>query len=389
MKYLPFRAVACGLSIALTIGASQAIRNVDSASSPEALAQEALRQDTPNLPKSIRLYTEALRRDVANPYRWADLATAFQASDDLQNARICYQRALVISGEVPQIWLRVANFHFDQGEAEQAIPLAARVLKIVPNYDEVLFSYFDQLLSDPAPVFVAVGDNRRVITAYTQHLIDSGNMKAARLSWRFANSAKFADNRLTSSYIDGMLRAHLFSDAQRDWVDYLGEKCRDYPQRNLLFNSGFEMESTGSPLDWRIEPSDKFATLRDESVFRSGKWSLKVQFNGTDNVSYANVSQVAWVKPGRYRLGAWIRTENITTNEGIRLEVNDAEIAGRFALQTNPIGGTSDWRLLEETFTVPSPTVLLSVHLVRIPSLKFDNKISGTVWVDDMILSRL
>jgi hypothetical protein len=389
MKYLPFRAVACSLSIALTIAASHAVKNIDSASPPEASAQEALRQDTPNLPKSIRLYTEALRREVANPYRWADLAAALQASGDLENTRACYQRALALSGEVPQIWLRVANFHFDQGETDQAIPLAARVLKIVPNYDEVLFSYFDQLLPDPAPVFVAVGNNRRAITAYTQHLIDSGNMKAARLSWHFAHSAKFADNRLTASYIDGMLRAHHFSEAQRDWVDYLGEKCGDYPQRNLLFNSGFEMEPTGSPLDWRIEPSDKFATVRDDSVFHSGKWSLRVEFNGAENVTYSNLSQLAWVGPGRYRLRAWIRTDKITTNEGIRMEVNDAEIAGRFAMQTDSISGTSDWQVIEETFTVPSQTALLSVRLVRLPSRKFDNKVSGSVWIDDMILTRL
>jgi tetratricopeptide (TPR) repeat protein len=390
---IPFRAYACALSVALFIGASLAIKTLDGEAPPDTLALEALRPSNeaanPDIQGSIRLYTEALRRDVANPYRWSDLAAACQADNDLQCARACHQRALELSGEVPQIWLRAANFHFDQDEFARAIPLAARVLKTVPNYDEVLFSYFDRLLSDPAPVYLAIATNRRAVRAYVSHLITIGNMKAARQCWRFAQGLKFTDDAVTASYLDGMLHARRFADAQNDWVAYLGPGCGDYPSRNRLFNAGFERAPTGSPLDWRIELSDKFETARDDAVSHSGKWSLKIRFDGAENVSYANLSQLAWVTPGRYAISAWVRADEITTNEGIYLEVSDAEIRGRSMVRTDPVSGTAGWRLIEKSFVVESKTNLLSIRVVRDPSRKFDNKISGTVWLDDVVLSRL
>ena len=386
---LHIRAIGFILSVAMTIGASVAIRTVDSSPPPEVLAQEALRQDNPDVPKSVLQYTEALRREVASPYRWADLGAAYRAANDLDRARSCYQRALKLSGGVPQIWLRVAHFHFDQGEYEDAVSLSARVLETVPDYDEVLFTYFDHWLPDPDPVFRAIGSNRRIMAAYTQHLINSGNMKAASLSWHRMQRSKWNDSRLTASYIDGMLRAHRYANAREDWVASVGPDCGEYPLRNLLFDGGFEREAGGSPLAWRIEPSEQFETARDSSIVHSGKWSLRIKFLGNENVEYANLSQTTWVTPGRYFLRAWIRADSITTNEGLRLELDDAEVPARLALKTEPITGTSNWRPIEQSFTIGPYTNLLMIRVVRDHSRKFDSKISGAAWIDDISLRRL
>ena len=49
--------------------------------------------------------------------------------------------------------------------------------------------------------------------------------------------------------------------------------------------------------------------------------------------------------------------------------------------------GTTDWRLVETTFDVPANAGLLDVHVARKASLKFDNQIRGTVWIDDVKIS--
>ena len=386
---LHLRTIGFTLSAAMTIAAAVAIKIVDASAPPEVLAQEALRQDNRDVPKAILEYTEALRREAVSPYRWADLGAAYQAANDVDRARSCYQRALELSGGVPQIWLRVANFHFDQGDYDDAVSLAARVLKIVPDYDDVLFSYFDHWLTDPDPVFRAIGSNRRAITSYTQHLINSGNMQKASRAWHLMRRSKWNDSRVTASYIDGMLRAHRYAEAREDWVAWVGPDCGEYPDRNLLFDGGFELENGGSPLAWRIEPSEQFETARDNSIVHSGRWSLRIKFLGNENVEYANLSQTTWVTPGRYSLRAWIRADNITTDEGLRLELDDAEVPARLTLTSLPITGTSNWRLIEQSFTIGPSTNLLIIRAMRHHSRKFDNKINGTAWLDDISLTRL
>ena len=87
---------------------------------------------------------EAVWRDSANPYRWCDLGEALANGDDIPKARYCYHRAQELTRNLPEIWLRDAKFHFQLEEAEQAATSAARVLRAVPDYDTVVFNYFDK-----------------------------------------------------------------------------------------------------------------------------------------------------------------------------------------------------------------------------------------------------
>ena len=52
-------------------------------------------------------------------------------------------------------------------------------------------------------------------------------------------------------------------------------------------------------------------------------------------------------------------------------------------LTTNETG-TLPWTMEEIEFTTGPETHLIYIYLRRMPSARFDNKISGTVWVDDV-----
>ena len=376
------RLFAILLSLSLTIAASHAIKSPDPALPVRSNSLDPERQ--------VAAAQSALKRDVGNPYLWSALAGAYRSADKTAQANECYQRAVDLSGAVPQPLLDAARFYFDQQDFDRALPLAARILDTVSDYDAVVFTYLDHfLMPNPAPVFISIGLSRRPIRAYTQHLIDIGDMKSARLGWRFAESAHFADNRLVSSYLDAMiLRGQRYEEAQRDWVEYLGSAKGDYPESNLLFNGSFEREPTGSPMDWRISSSDSVETSRDESVAYSGRSSLRIHFAGSENVSYDLVSQSTCVKPGLHYLQARVRTERITTDEGPRLEIVDAEMPSRLDVRSEPVTGTNDWRLVVQPFVVPIGTRLITVRAVRSPSRQADNKIAGTYWLDEVHLGR-
>ena len=367
-------------------GAAFALRDLDSGQEPEQLGLAALNSGENS--KAVVLYTETLRRDSANPYRWSDLGQALFAANDIPQARLCYQRALALSGDIPQIWLRDANFHFQLGEADAALASAARVLTTVPDYDGVLFSYFDQFSLGPPKVLARIGDNRRATRAYAEALTRSGRLNEATEVWRHLSAKGFNDDRFAATFVDALLAGHRYAQAQHDWAEYLGKDRGSYPIRNLLFNGGFEREPSLSAMDWRIQPSQEFDTVRDDSVFHDGKWSLRVSFHGMTNVSYANVIQVTYVTPGRYSLRGWVRTDGITTNEGPRLEVRDAESAARLTVRTDSFLGTKTWTFVDQSFTISTATSLVAVRIVRDPSAKFDNKIDGRFWLDSLELVR-
>lgn len=89
---------------------------------------------------------EALRQEPASPYRWCDLGEALLEDEQKkEKARYCFQQAQKQAPNVPSIWMRLAFFHFQMEETEAAIQCSARVLKMAPDYDQVIFSYYDRL----------------------------------------------------------------------------------------------------------------------------------------------------------------------------------------------------------------------------------------------------
>src|SRR5204862_2946690 len=54
----------------------------------------------------------------------------------------------------------------------------------------------------------------------------------------------------------------------------------------------------------------------------SGKHSLKLQFDGQENMDYGGPYQTAWVTPGVYRFQGFVRADGITTDQGIRFRIS-------------------------------------------------------------------
>src|ERR1035438_4577727 len=91
------------LSIAVAVGAGWAIRAFDDSAQPDVLARKLSYQPGADDAKLVSLYAEALRRDSANPYRWADLGDALTLDNRIPEASYCFQRALELNRRLPQI----------------------------------------------------------------------------------------------------------------------------------------------------------------------------------------------------------------------------------------------------------------------------------------------
>jgi hypothetical protein len=70
------RIAAILLGIALAAGAAAALKMLDPSRQPVVLALQRADQSPVSQPEVVALLTEAVERDSANPYRWADLGQA-------------------------------------------------------------------------------------------------------------------------------------------------------------------------------------------------------------------------------------------------------------------------------------------------------------------------
>lgn len=352
-----------------------------------AAARDRLTQDPA---RALSLFEQALGSDLASPYRWCDVGDALVVNGDLARARFAFARALELGPNLPPVLLRAANFHFGSGEPKAALSAAVRVLRLTAQYDDALFQSYDwsnltvgEILDRGLPL------EKRAAQAWIRHTLEARAPADADMAWTWLVHHGFTDDRAASAYLDDLVKLGAYRRAAATWAAYLGARAGEYPGSNVLFNGGFEFAPTGAILDWRIEPVVGAGVSFDSELRHSGTASLRLSFTGEENLAFHHVSQTAYATGSRYRFQAWIRTEGITTDEGIRFHIFDAVSPARLDIMTEAALATIPWTKLEKLFVVPPQTVAVRVELLRRPSLKFDNKIAGTAWVDDVALTRL
>ena len=337
--------------------------------------------------EAIALFREVLQRDPQNPYRWADLGEAFLDAGQKEEARGCYGQVMALAPQSPPLLLRAANFYFQIGESNQALPLTARILTLIPDYDSIIFSEYTRLVDHPENVLRhGLPEDRRAVKSWLQYLMQAGRLGDAQRTWDWVARRGYDDDITAGEYASFLVHQGHPDWAVSAWTQHLGARAGDYRKPNYLFNGNLEFESTPSPFDWNLERAPGVQVTRDCTTAWSGKCSLRISFAGTQNLDFAAASQLAFVKSGPYRFHASIRTEGLTTDQGIRFRICDAELPTRLDVIFGQFTGTMPWSPVEQDLAIPPQTKLVRVQVIRQPSMKFDNKVGGTAWIDELRL---
>ncbi len=133
-------------------------------------------------------------------------------------------------------------------------------------------------------------------------------------------------------------------------------------------------------------------TSIDPTTARSGIRSCKVEFTGERDLQYEQLYQGPIpVEPNtKYLLMGYVKTENLSSKQGIRLHVEGSYNPYRtvdpqkfFYEESSPLLGTNDWTLLSVPFSTKMDTNYVFVYLYRPGN---GGLISGTCWLDDVSL---
>jgi len=160
------------------------------------------------------------------------------------------------------------------------------------------------------------------------------------------------------------------------------------PGPNLLQNPGFEAMFTGWHSTRELTPGDSVSFGADAAVYRSGAHSARGTEVAIGNLGrlFQDVSQEA--KAGRcYRIGGWIKTQDVQGNVVIGLDYVNAigvtPAARSYVKEVGYVSGTQGWTYFEsEPFVLP-PMPIGSGDATLWFLLDFNNG-SGSSWWDDL-----
>src|ERR1022692_2387921 len=153
---------------------------------------------------------------------------------------------------------------------------------------------------------------------------------------------------------------------------------------SLIFNGGFEYDAIDGGLDWHLVPIQGVNYDYDSANAHSGKRALRLTFDGAQNPGIESVYQNIPVQPNtRYHFEGYLRTSGVTTESGVRFFI-------AFAGSTQPplildnLTGDHPWGKQSADFTTAPGEYRIVVELYRPKSVRFNNNLAGTAWLDDV-----
>jgi tetratricopeptide (TPR) repeat protein len=343
--------------------------------------------------RAISSYIKSLEIDPSATSTWLDLAATYESEGNdvaARNAFISAKKTYPLSAEVS--W-RYGNFLLRQGQLEPAFAemrrsieadpgraseAVSRCLRVEPDANVIL----DRVLPAKSDIYMTVmGD-----------LAQDRQIENALKVWTriVAMHPKIAlhDAFQLVMQLRSVGRA---SEAHGVWeqaVELAGLADLEGPSNSMVWDGGFESDVTGEAYAWRFANASRSAqTGFDSQEKHSGKRSLRVSFDGSSDVAFYDVCQTVPAEAGTaYELSAWMKSKDLTTDQGIRVELRPG-IPGVNGAITADVRGTQPWIRFAAVWPGAKENQETQICMKRDASDQEDNKIRGTAWVDDVALT--
>jgi len=346
----------------------------------------------PDISAAILDFKNAVRYEPSSPYYWMDLASAYEDTGDIADARDAFKRAKDIYPISADVAWHYGNFLLrQQGSAEgmKEIQRAVRTdASLIPqavsrawrsNHD--VNALLDQVLPANLEAYFAALDFFDSIHEAEPALIIW--QKLLTLEKPFPLSRSFP-------FIEELIRKDRSDDARRVWLGALGAAGLPHETSadgSLVWDGDFSQAFPNGGLGWRWDPPPGVAIDFDRPRQSNGTRSVRLDFGGGTNLELSGPLQYVPVEPNRtYSFRGYLRTERINTESGLRFWIADPHHAADGRVLTDNLTGTNSWAEANAQISTGPQTHFLLVRVYRYPSRLFENKLSGTAWIADVSL---
>jgi len=195
-------------------------------------------------------------------------------------------------------------------------------------------------------------------------------------------------------YLNRLLERGRIREAQTVWLDLQRLRVIPKPEMesygSLIYNGGFERLPLAAGFDWRFVRTTYLSLDLAAPPAYQGARCLRVDFTVARNEEYEPVYQIVPVIANQtYLLGAYTRSEDITSDSGPRMRVVDVSCAGCPSAVSEMTIGTTGWHPVSVKFKTGSETQAVRVGVWRPRSRTFPVEIKGSFWLDDISMKPL
>jgi len=217
---------------------------------------------------------------------------------------------------------------------------------------------------------------------YLNWLMGGRRVDDAQTVWQALDDHEKKQPALLFRYVHFLLHNKRVPDAKAVWrqVGYFG-----------ITNPKFEKEMINQGFGWRFysPKTEAWMTKRKYLLQSEREYVLQVVFSGQENIRFHHFYQIYPVDPGKkYRLEWDWKSRQLTTDQRPFIEIYGFECTGLY-IKGPMLPGSTDWHDASIEFEVPEDCEAVVVRLRRLPSKRFDSKISGTVWLDNFSIRSL
>lgn len=322
---------------------------------------------------------------------WSALAKACYAAGEGECSDQAWERAARLSPANPRMAWEAALYYTVSGQPQAAWPHFRRLLRLEPEQAARVFDLLLGAGDTPESIWRELADSAEgsVRLALLSSLVSHAQFPAAERFWGEVAAAP-GQLPLTAAlrYVEDLLRHGHYRAAGQVWshLQRTGAVA-DGGQTGLVYNGGFEQPPLPAGLDWHLPPQKYLAADSASPVAHSGKRALRLEFTVPENAEYEPAYQFVPVMPGEsYTLSAWVRSENITSDSGPRLRVEDPQCPACLSLAGAGVVGTQSWQRVALQFAAPPAAEMIRLSLWRPRSRSFPMEISGQFWLDDVNL---
>jgi hypothetical protein len=345
------------------------------------------------VPRALADYRRAVRDNPLGADYWIDVASASEATGNDAGARQAFARAQAAYPASAEVDFYYGNFLLRQQEYPAAYAQLRRASETDPKLLPVVISRVwrssedvNQMLDQVLPANV---------DAYAQALdffCAAHRADQALVVWeRMRRLGKSIPLDETFPLMDELIHEDRSDDAKRAWRETLG--AAGLPDEepaggSLIWNGNFKQEFAEGGLGWRWDSPWATSIDFDPQAGPNGSRAVRLDFTGGGNVAIDAPYEYVPVAPNQnYHFHASMRTEDITTESGMRFAIADPNHAGAANVVTDSVTGTTPWTPVEADVATGPDTHFVVVRLARYPSRLFDNKLGGTVWIADLSLA--
>lgn len=342
-----------------------------------------------DLRESLNYLRKAIERNPLEQEYWLNLAKILQRMGKQEASDKALEKAIfTYPTSFRGRWV-TGNLLLQQGVPEKAITHFTYILSNYPNQSGLVYDVLLRAINNPEIIIErVVPKDPSSLRQYLSYLYEIADKEMAQKVWQKRLSLGFKPDRdETLRHIEFLIAHKDLHEAFQVWKERLREEGLSIPSdANLVTNGGFEKkEILGGGFDWKIKNVPGAMVSFDHSMAFEGKSSLKVAFDGKENVDFHNVYQYVSLKPNsEYVLKAHMKTKGITTKSGIRIEV--LGVGPSFHGTSESLFGDNEWKELVIPFRIPVQSQGGMVRVRRERTDKFDRFISGTVWIDKVSL---